>query len=494
MFEGFGAAFLTIFNLHVIIALACGSALGLTFGAIPGLGGIIAMSVLLPFTYSWDTTTAVYLFCGIMGASAFGGSISAILLNTPGTAVNVATCFDGYPMARRGEAAKALGISATASLCGALFGLVVLAVLIQVMRPLVLAFGHAEIFWLVVFGLVATASISQGSLLDGLIAGGTGILLSLIGLSEPTGLIRYTMGSEYLWDGIPLVPFFVGLFAIGELINYSARGGTIQAENISAEITGTWDGVVEVFRHPVCFLRSSIIGTLIGIIPGVGGETANLIAYTAAVQASSNPSSFGKGNPEGVIASESANDSKDGGALLTTLSFGIPGSLAMALLLSIFIIHGVPAGPRLIAEQPIYIWTLLIGYVVANVFASTFGLLAARYLAIITRVPVYYLSPVIAVISLVGAYVLRENIWDVLLVLILGVFGFAIRQAGLPILPLVIGFVLGNLAEKSFLLTLGIHNGSYLGLFSSVISWALIAVTLAIPLLKILRVRHEVAA
>lgn len=494
MFEGFGTAFLDIFSLNVIMALGCGSMLGLTFGAIPGLGGIVAMSILLPFTYSWSATTAIYLFCGIMGASAFGGSISAILLNTPGTAVNVATCFDGYPMARRGEAAKALGISATASLCGAVFGLFLLAVLIQVMRPVVLAFGHAEIFWLVVFGLVATATISQGSLLDGLIAGGTGILLSLIGLSEPTGLIRYTVGSEYLWDGIPLVPFFVGLFAIGELINYSARGGTISGEKISAELAGTWDGVVEVFRHPLCFVRSSAIGTLIGIIPGVGGETANLIAYTAAVQSSSNPGSFGKGNPEGVIASESANDAKDGGALLTTLSFGIPGSLAMALLLSIFIIHGVPAGPRLIIEQPIYIWTLLIGYVIANIFASVFGLLTARYLAIVTRIPVYYLSPVIAVIALVGSYVLRENIWDVLLVLILGLFGFAMRKAGLPVLPLVIGFVLGKLAEKSFLLTLGIHQGSYVGLFSSALSWTLIALTFALPLLKLLRFKNKAPA
>jgi putative tricarboxylic transport membrane protein len=491
--EGFGLAFVRISDPYILLALASGSVIGLVFGAIPGLGGIVAMSMLLPFTYDWDAITAVYLFCGIMGASAFGGSVSAILLNTPGTPVNAATCFDGYPMAKRGEAAKALGISATASLLGAFFGLLLLALLIQVMRPLVLAFGHAEIFWLVVFGLVSTASISESSVMDGLIAGGVGILLSLIGLNEPTGLIRYTMGSEYLWDGIPLVPFFVGLFAIGELINYTARGGTITDLDITGDIKGTWRGVVEVSRHPVCLLRSSVIGTLVGIIPGVGGETANLVAYTTAVQSSADPGSFGKGNPEGVIASEAANDSKDGGALLTTLSFGIPGSLAMALLLSIFITHGVPAGPQLIAEQPIFIWTLLIGYVVANTFASTFGLLSARYLALVTRIPVYYLSPVIVVVALVGTYVLRENIWDVLLVLLLGVFGFAIRRAGLPILPLVIGFVLGNLAEKSFLLTIRIHDGSYVGLFNSFISWSLIAITIAVPLLKLIRF-HRVAA
>ena len=187
MFEGFGGALVTIAEPHVLLTLFFGSVIGLIFGAVPGLGGILAMSMLLPFTFTWDAITAVYLFSGIMGASSFGGSISAILLNTPGTPVNAATCFDGYPMAKRGEAARALGLSAGACLLGALFGLVILALLIQVMRPLVIAFGHPEIFWLVVFGLVTTATVSQGSLLNGLIAGGVGILLSLVGLNEPTG-------------------------------------------------------------------------------------------------------------------------------------------------------------------------------------------------------------------------------------------------------------------------------------------------------------------
>lgn len=491
MAPGFDEAFLAILNTKSLLAIVSGSIIGLVFGAIPGLGGIIAMSMLLPFTFTWNPITAIFLFCGIMGASAFGGSISAILLNTPGTPVNAATCFDGYPMAKRGEAARALGVSATACLLGALFGLVLLGFLIQVMRPVVLAFGHAEVFWLVVFGLVSTATISQGSMVDGLIAGGVGILLSLIGLNEPTGLIRFTMGSEYLWDGIPLIPFFVGLFAIGELINYSARGGTILDENITPEMRGTWVGFVDVIRHPVCLLRSSAIGTVIGIIPGVGGETANLIAYSVAVQTSKEPESFGRGNLEGVIASEASNDAKDGGALLTTLSFGIPGSLAMALLLSIFIIHGISPGPQLIVDQPVFVWTLLIGYVLANAFASIFGLLSARYLALITQIPVHYLTPVIVVISLVGTYVLRENIWDIVMVVVLGIFGFTLRRAGLPILPLVIGFVLGQLAEKSFLLTLEIHDGRYMGLLQSNISWLLLAASVMIPVIKAWRIRFH---
>ena len=489
MFEGLGVASISLLAPDAMLALFAGSIIGLVFGCIPGIGGIQAMAMLLPLTYSWDPITAIFLFCGIMGAADLGGSVSAILLNTPGTPVNVATCFDGHPMARRGEAAKALGISASASLLGAFFGLILLAVLIQVMRPIVLAFGHGEIFWLVVFALVATATIGQGSLLYGLIAGGLGILLSLIGLNEATGLIRYTMGSEYLWDGLPLVPVFVGLFAIGELIDYTARGGTIATEKFSASLKGAWDGVIEVFRHPACLLRSSAIGTIIGIIPGIGGETANLIAYTVEVQSSKDPGSFGNGNPRGVIASEAANDSKDGGALLTTLSFGIPGSVAMALLLSIFILHGIPTGPRLITEQPQFIWTLLLGYVVANTYASVFGLLGAKYLSMITQVPVHFLTPVIASVSLVGTYILRQNIWDVGLVVVIGVIGFAIRRAGMPLLPLVIGFVLGNLAEKSFLVNLNIHNGAYSGFFNSGISLALIAISLGLITHKIIKMR-----
>ncbi len=474
MIPGLGEAVLSLLELHYIAALLAGAVIGLVFGAIPGIGGIQAMAMLLPFTFAWNPVTAVYLFCGIMGAAAQGGSISAILLNTPGTPVNVATCFDGYPMARRGEAARALGISVCACLFGALFGLLILALLIQVMRPIVLAFGHPEIFWLVIFALVATATISQGAVMHGLVAGGVGILLSLVGLSEATGLIRFTLGSEYLWDGIPLIPFFVGLFAIGEMIDYTARGGTIAAERVMATLKGAWQGVVDVFRYPVCLLRSSAVGTLVGIIPGIGGETANLISYTVAVQSSKKPESFGKGNPEGIIASEAANDSKDGGALLTTLSFGIPGSIAMALLLSIFMLHGVPTGPRLLTDAPVFIWTLLLGYVSANVIASVLGLFGAKYLALVTQVPVSYLSAAIATVALIGTYVLRENIWDVLVVCVIGIMGFAMRRAALPLLPLVIGFVLGKQAEISFLLTLRIHQGSYAGFFASFISVALV--------------------
>jgi putative tricarboxylic transport membrane protein len=258
------------------------------------------------------------------------------------------------------------------------------------------------------------------------------------------------------------------------MIDYAAKGGTIAAERVAASLKGVWRGVLDVFRYPVCLLRSSAIGTLVGIIPGIGGETANLIAYSVAAQSSKNRQSFGKGNPEGVIASEAANDSKDGGALLTTLSFGIPGSIAMALLLGILMIHGIPTGPRLITDAPVIIWTLLLGYVLANGFASLFVLLGARYLALVTQIPVHYLSPIIATVALTGTYVLRENIWDVLLVAVIGVIGFANRKAGLPLLPLVIGFVLGNQAEISFLLTLRIYEGSYAGFFSSFISLALL--------------------
>ena len=490
MIPGLDEAALTLLEPHYVAALVFGAVIGLIFGAIPGVGGIQAMAMLLPFTFAWHPITAVYLFCWIMGAAALGGSISAILLNTPGTPVNVATCFDGYPMARRGEAARALGMSASSCVFGALFGLVILALLIQVMRPIVLAFGHPEIFWLVIFALVATATISQGAMLNGLISGGVGILLSLVGLSEATGLIRFTLGSEYLWDGIPLIPFFVGLFAIGEMIDYTAKGGTIAAERVKATLKGVWQGVLDVFRYPVCLLRSSAVGTLVGIVPGIGGETANLISYTVAVQSSKKPDSFGKGNPEGLIASEAANDSRDGGALLTTLSFGIPGSIAMALLLSILMLHGIPTGPRLLTDAPLFIWTLLLGYVAANVIAGVLGLLGAKYLALVTQVPVSYLSASIASVALIGTYVLRENIWDVLVVCVVGVMGFAMRRGGLPLLPLVIGFVLGNQAEISFLLTLRIHEGSYAGFFASFVSVTLAGLIVLLIIARVFRSRQ----
>lgn len=488
MLDSFLVAFGAICHVNSILLIFLGSGIGLLFGALPGLGGVIALALVLPFTYGMAPQVAMLFYAAVMGSIAFGGSVSAILLNTPGTAPNAATCFDGHPMARRGEANKALGISATASGLGALFGIVVFMLLLPLVRKVVMLFGPPEFLMLVLVGLSTVALAARGNLLRGLISGGIGILISLVGYSHVFGTLRFDFGSNYLWDGLPLVPFFIGLFAISELINYTLKGGRIASEQVSAR-GSVWDGVREVFRYKICFFRSATIGTIIGIIPGVGGTAANFLAYVTARETSKHPETFGTGNPEGVVASEASNDAKDGGALLPTVGFGIPGSAEMAVLLGGFILHGLNPGPLLIKEHLDIVFALLLGLVLSNIIASTFGLLSANYLAKLTLVDVRYITPVVLILCFVGSYVLRGNIWDVLLALVAGIFGYGLLRFGFSPICLVIGYILGNLAENAFHQSLLISYGSWKIFFTRVTSLILMFFLVLVLLFPFIRTR-----
>ena len=359
MFEAFHMALNHVLVPINIGYIFLGSFIGLLFGILPGLGGVIALALALPFSFGMEPHAAMLFFSAIMGSIAFGGSVTAILLNTPGTAPNAATCLDGYPMAQQGQGKKALGISATASGLGAIFGLIVLILLIPLVRMIVLMFGPPEFFWLILFGLITVALAAKGSFFKGLTAGGIGILLSLIGFSPVFGVLRFSFGSKfYLWDGVELISLVIGLFALSEVINYYSKGGTIAPTDTSGG-GRVLDGVKEVFRHKRCFFRSSAIGVIVGIIPGVGGTVANFVAYVVAKERSKNPETFGTGNPEGIIAAESSNDAKDGGALLPTVGFGIPGSAECAVLLGAFILHGLVPGPLLIKNHLDIVFTPL---------------------------------------------------------------------------------------------------------------------------------------
>lgn len=466
---------------YALLAIFVGSIIGFVFGAMPGLGSIQALALVLPFTFGWNPIFAMCFYAGIMGATTLGGSVSAILLNTPGTPINAATAFDGYPMAKRGEAGRALGLASSASVFGALFGLLVLVALIPFVEPIVLAFGPPEIFWLVLFGLVTISFASQANMLKGLAAGGLGILLSMVGYSNEFGVTRWIGDSQYLWDGIELVAFFVGIFAVSEVIHFTSKGGRIAGKGAERiELRGyrqVFRGALEVFRYPVTFLRSSMIGTIIGIIPGVGGAVANFVAYTTTVQVSKNRLLLGTGHPEGIIASEASNDAKDGGSIFPTLAFGIPGSAEMAVLLGAMILHGLHPGPSILQNHPEVIWALVLGLLLANVLASIFVLLSANSLTRLTFLPVYYIGPCVVILAMVGAYALRGNIWDVALMFLSGFFGYLCKQFGYPIICVAIGFVLGAIAESSFHHSLMISYGNYGVFFQHPISLTFMALT-----------------
>jgi len=478
-----------VLSLNTLGFVALGSLIGLVVGALPGLGGVIGMSLLLPLTYALEPVNAMFLYAGAMGGTPLGGSISAILINTPGTSVNAATCFDGYPMTQRGEAGRALGIASAASGLGALFGVIVLILLLPIVRMAILAFGPPEFFMFILFGLGTIVIASQRNMIKGVFAGGLGILFSFFGQSVVTGDIRYNLGTMYLWDGIQLIPFVIGVFALAEMIRLTVeRKSTIVASKVSANIAkGTWEGVKDIFRHRTCFFRSSTIGTIIGIIPGVGGTAANFISYTIAMQSSKHPEAFGTGNPEGVIASESANNSKDGGALLPTLGFGIPGSAETAVLLGAFILFGISPGPLLFKDHPEIIWALVWGLVVSNVLASTFGLLAANILLKLSFVNLSIIIPVVTTLSLVGAFAIRGNIYDVFVAVIFGFLAYFLTRNGFPIVTMAIGYILGRLAEKSFLQSIMISKGNYLIFFTRPVSLAIFILLILVFLIPFLR-------
>jgi len=495
LFEAMSIALVKAFELQNLLYISLGTVIGLLFGCLPGLSSVVGLSLLLPLTYGMDPMSGMFLYAGVMGANPFGGSISAILINTPGTAVNVATCFDGYPMTQRGEAGRALGISATASGLGAVFGLLILILLIPVVRQTILLFGPPEFLMFILFGLSSIVVASRGNMVKGLLGGGLGMLIACVGRSPITGAIRFSRNIQYFWDGIELIPFVIGMFALSEVIHLTVTGKTkIASRKIDGRISGVWEGIKDVFRYKMCFFRSSAIGTLIGIIPGVGGATANFIAYTVAMQTSKHPEKFGTGTPEGVVASESANNAKEGGSLLPTVGFGIPGSVEMAVLLGAFILHGLVPGPLLIKENLDIIWAIIWGLVFSNLLASTFGLMAARILVRVSFVEVSLIIPVVAAVSLTGAYANRGNIIDMVMAVLFGFFGYFMRRNGFPVITLVIGFVLGKLAEVSFFQSLMVSRGDYFVFFKRPLPltlFILLLVVLALPIIRKIRKPKE---
>jgi putative tricarboxylic transport membrane protein len=486
MFEAITAALGMLGHFDAIILIFIGAFIGLVFGIMPGVGGVTALVLVVPITFGWQPANAMFFLTGIMGAVGFGGAVPAILINTPGTAMAAASCFDGYPMAQRGEAGRALGISASSSFFGGLFGLVLLVLLIPVTRRIVLMLGPPDFFLTVLWGLSAVAVAAQGNMVKGLFAGGIGLCISLVGFSPVFGVMRYNFGTQYLYEGIPMSAFLLGIFAISEVFHMLTSRGAIAKDQIEGTMKGVIGGIIEVFEHKMTFFVSSIIGVIVGIIPGVGGAVANFLSYVAGMQYSKHPETFGKGNPEGLIASETANDSKDGGALLPTVAFGIPGSAEMVILLGAFVIHGIEPGPGMLINHLDVVFVLILGLLVSKLMANTLGLMASCYLIRVTKVNVKYLMPFIVIISFVGCFAYRGNLWDIIPLLIFGVVGFGARRFGFPRVCLVIGYILGDIAETMYTQSLMISYGSYSTFVDTplrVVLIVLVILTLAVPFL-----------
>ena len=427
--------------------------IGLAVGVTPGIGGRLSIALAIPFVYGMDMIAGSVFLLTMHAVTGTSGQISSILFGVPGDGDDAATTLDGYPMAQKGEAGRALGASITASGFGGIVGAIVFAVMIPVLEPVVLAFSPAEFFLLAVLGITLIAFLAGGAkIFKGIIVGLYGMMLATVGMDPQTGTARFAGEFLFLWDGLSLITAVLALFAVPEMIALGVRGGSISS--VSREAAQfSWrqlfDGVLEVPRHWWLALRTSIIGAVIGMIPGLGGSAAAWMCYGHAVQTSKHPERFGHGAVEGVIAPETASNAKEGGSLLPTLFFGIPGSSGMAVMMGAFLILGLQPGPAMITEHLDVVWTLIWALVVGNIIAVGFLLFITRWVAVLTFVNGAMLVPFIFVLVVLGTYV-SEGRWENLPILAgLSMIGYGLLRADWPRAPFVIGLVLGKVAEES---------------------------------------------
>jgi putative tricarboxylic transport membrane protein len=445
-----------------LLFLMLGVVVGIIFGIIPGLGGATAIALLLPLTFGMQAEQAITLMGGVMGAVTIGGSITAILLNTPGTAPNAATCFDGYPLTRQGKAGMAIGAAVTASSIGGVIGAFILILLLPVAKNIILYFGPPAYFMLAVLGLTALTAASS-NLLRGLVGACLGLFIGFVGYDDMGGATRYAAGVDYLWDGLSIVPVLIGLFAIAEMLKLYVMGGSIAktGETGNLGVSGTLEGIKAAFRHFKVILSGSAIGAVIGTVPGVGGTVASFLSYSFTLQTSKDKQNFGKGDIRGVIAPEASNNAKDGGSLIPTLAFGIPGSAEMALFLGVLILHGMDPGPMLLLEREFTIFVLILALLAATLVSGVIVLLTARYLIKVTFIDSAILIPSVIVVSLVGAYALHNSIGDVFAAAFFGVLGYLMHRFDYPRITLVIALVLGGLMERNYFQTSLMYRGDW---------------------------------
>ncbi len=469
-------------NLFVakdLIYLFLGVAFGMFFGLVPGLGGTTGLTLLIPLTFGLDTATSISFSAGVMGGVPMGSSISAILINAPGSAPNAATCLDGFPMAQQGKGGMAIGAAASANSLGGIIGTFFLLAIIPIARNIVLSFGPPQFFLMCVFGLVIVSLTSGGRLLEGLLVGLFGLMISTVGYDAVTGDIRYAFGVPYLWNGIPLVPALIGLFPITQMIRLFVTGGTIAETSNTFRMSETMEGVWASFKHWKVVLTGSLTGTVIGAIPGVGGVVAAFASYSIVSQSAKDKDTFGKGNIKGVIAPEAAINAKDCSTLVPTLAFGIPGSAEMAVFLAILILHGVDPGPLLLIQHQDLIYELIWALVGACVIASISGILLAKFLAKITVIKANVLVPMVIAISILGSWAVNQTIGNIVVTFFFALLGYIITAIDYPRLPIVISLILGGEIERYYDQSVMISGGNLNVFLQSKVSIFLICVVVA---------------
>lgn len=470
-----------VFEWPAIGFLFLGVFIGIWMGAVPGLGGVIGLVLLLPFTYGMEPVPAFALLLGMYAVTTTSDTIASVMLGIPGTAASQATILDGYPLAQKGQAARAFGAAFTVSAFGGVFGALILAVSIPIILPVILAFNSPELFMLGLLGLAMVGSLSGGSVLKGLAVAALGILLATVGEAVTVAIPRFTFGTDYLSDNLPLIPVVLGLFAIPEIMELAIRNTSISKfPEGQSEGGGLMDGVKDAFRHWWLATRCAVIGTYVGMLPGLGASIVDWIAYGHAVQSAKDKSQFGKGDIRGVIAPEAANNATRGGSLVPTVAFGIPGSLGTAILLGALLIQGLRPGPDMLTDNLHITFSMVWSIVVANIVAAILLMFLSQQVAKVAFLPGHMLVPGVILFVFMGAWLGGSSLGDWITCLVMGIVGFVMKRGGWPRPPLILALILGGIMENAFQISINAHAGlSWVWERPIVITiWILIAVSI----------------
>ena len=464
MLEALQAMGSVVLDLHLLLLIFATTIIGVVIGVLPGLGATTGAALLLPFTLTMDPVHAITVLATIYVSATFAGSITAILINTPGTSAAAATTFDGFPLAQRGEAGRALGVAVVSSTVGGVFSVIVLCIAAPMLARVAYQFRPPEYFALTLFGLSMLASISSGGAVKNLIGGIFGVWLATIGAERATGIERFLFGNYELYEGLSFVPVFIGLFAMSELLVQSKRGNRIaNAIGMNAVKLPSKEDYKKIWKT---ILRSCGIGTFIGILPAEGATVASMIGYSEARRWSKNKEEFGKGAIEGIAGAEAANNAATGGAMVPTMVLGIPGSGTTAIILVGLMVHGLRPGPYLFTEQVDKVYQIFGAMLVANLMFLGMGLYAAKFFARISLIPSAILWPIVFALSIVGSYSLSSSLLDVWIVLIFGVIGFFARRHGFAVAPIAVGLILGEMVESNLQNSLKMFEGKWWLIFT----------------------------
>ncbi len=459
-----------------LLFLILGVFMGLALGAIPGLGGLTGLAILLPFTFDMDAYAAIAIIIGLLAVAPTGDTIPSVLFGVPGTVGSQATIMDGHPMATKGEAGRAFGAAYAASLIGGVFGAFILALSIPVLRPIVLAFGSPEFFMMGIMGITMVAVLSGGAPIKGMIAGGMGLTAGMIGMDPQAGILRWGFNQIYLWDGLHIVPVTLGIFAIPEIVDLAIKGTRI-ADVPQQAIKGVGIGIRDVFRHWFLVLRCSALGVWVGFVPGLGASVVDWFAYGHAAQTEKDAhKTFGKGDVRGVIAPESANNAKEGGGLIPTIGFGVPGSASMALLLGALLIHGLTPGPDMLTTHLDITYTMIWSLALANILGAGICLAFVSQLSKVATLRIHLLTPMVVAVVFIASYQVTAQAGNLWVLLGFSLLGWFMKRFGWPRPPLILGLVLSGIIENYLFIALQAHGAAWV---ARPMVWVILALTIA---------------